>query len=160
MGISETPTLITMEAIEKGTPYMQTILFNILLGFVPSSVLEIFVPDTWTTHLGEWVNVVSGTTTTEWGYSWIAESYINYGEFGWIFTAVYGYFIAFAENYSLRKIKSGDYLLALCLISILCKQIFFARAQINLVMSFYKPCIYILYLWMLFGDKKRCKLKI
>ena len=160
MGISENPTLITIEAVEKGTPYMQTILFNTLLGFVPSSFLELLVPETWVTHLGQWVNDISGATTTEWGYSWIAESYINYGEFGWIFTALYGYFIAFAENYSLRKIKNGDFLLALCLISILCKQIFFARAQISLVMTFYKPCIYILYLWLLFGNKERCKLKI
>lgn len=160
MGISETPTLITMDAVDNGTPYMQSILFNILLGFFPSSLLEGLVPETWTTQLGQWATVISNTTTVEWGYSWIAESYINYGELGWIFTAVYGYFIAFAENYSLRKIKNGDYLLALCLIAILCKQIFFARAQINLVMSFYKPCIYILYLWLLFGDRVRNKLKI
>ena len=160
MGISENPTIITMQQISRGHDYIQSILYNIILGFIPDSLLKMIVPASWTTSLGQWVNESADFQQTEWGYSWIAESYINYGQFGWIFTMVYGYFIAFAENYSLRKIKAGDYLLALCLISILCKQIFFARAQLNLFMTFYKPCIYIMFLWLIFGDKKRTKLKI
>jgi hypothetical protein len=158
MGISETPTLTTINSIKQGDEHTQTILYNIILGIIPADLLNEFVPKEWTNvSLGAWATEQEKgiTFTSALGYSWIAEAYMNYGAWGWIFTMIYGYFIAFAENFSLRRIMQGRYLLAICLIAILCKQIFFARAQLNLVMSFYKPTIYILMFLFVFGIKQR-----
>jgi len=156
MGFSQTPTLTTISYIKQGGEYRQTILYNILLGIFPSVLLNELVPDEWSNvSLGGWATEqeMGPDATSGLGYSWIAEAYMNYGSWGWIFTLIYGYFIAYAENFSLKRIMQGRYLLAICLIAILCKQIFFARAQLNLVIPFYKGTMYLLIFRFIFFKK-------
>jgi hypothetical protein len=156
MGYSQTPTLTTISYIRQGGEHKQTILYNILLGIFPSVWLNELVPDEWShVSLGGWATEqeIGPDSTYGLGYSWIAEAYMNYGAWGWIFTLIYGYFIASAENYSLKRIMQGRYLIAICLIAILCRQIFFARAQLNLVVPFYKATMYILIFWFIFFKK-------
>lgn len=162
MGASEYPTMITIDEIKMGFPHSQTILYHLLLGFFPASVLNLVVPSNWTIQLGTWATEAVASDYNELGYSWIAESYMNYGSFGWLFIAIYGWFIVMAENYSLRRIKNGQYLLALCLIALLCRQIFFARGQISLCLPFYRNSIYLLIISLIFYHpiQKRRKIKL
>lgn len=158
MGFSQTATQTTIDHIKQGGEHKQTILYNILLGVIPSDWLNELVPKEWSNvSLGKWATEqeVGPNASYGLGYSWIAESYLNFGSWGWIFTLIYGYFIAFAENYSLKRIMKGDYLIAICLIAILCKQIFFVRAQLNLVIPFYKATIYLLIFRFLFLQKRK-----
>lgn len=160
MGASEYPTMITMDEVAKGFGHPQTFLYFILLGFVPSNVLDYFVPSSWSVQLGTWATQAADSYNTELGYSWIAESFMNFGAFGWIFTLFYGWFIAMAENYSIRRIRNGQVILAFCLLAYLCKQIFFARGQIYLSISFYRYSIYLIVLCLLFRLNKKGYSKI
>ena len=67
------------------------------------------------------------------------------------------WFIAMAENYSLRIINNWQKLLALCFLAFLCKQIFFARGQIYLSISFYRYSIILAIVYFLFGYKRKNK---
>lgn len=154
MGISQLSTLITIDNFDKA-PYSQTIFYFVLLSFIPSFILESVLPESWGLRLGSWVTNISNTTYVQWGSSWIAESYLNFGQFGWLFTFLYGYLIVYAENSSLRRILRGDYLLSICVLTCLCKQLFFARAEIHLLVDYFKPCIYILAIYYL--TKKESK---
>ena len=156
MGASEYPTIVTMSEVERGHDYPQTILYYLLLGFIPSGLLDALVPKSWTIQLGAWATEAVDSSY-EIGYSWIAESYFNYGSYAWLFTMLYGWFIAMAENYSLRIINNGQKLLALCLLAFLCKQIFFARGQIYLSISFYRYSIILAIVYFLFGYKRKNK---
>lgn len=152
MGISQVPTMITIEHFsEQG--YSQTILYFLCLSICPSFILNEITPESWQLRIGSWATDVSNTTFTQWGSSWIAEAYINYGEFGWIFMLIYGYIIAYAENVALRRITRGKYLIALCALICLCKQLFYARAEICLLTDYFKPCMYIGIIWLLFHKR-------
>ena len=153
MGASQLPIMISIENFPQ-YQYSQTIIYFLLLGFIPAVMIDPLTPENWHIHLGTWVNEVSNTTTNELGFSWLAESYLNYGEFGWIFPILYGYFIAYAENGSLKRIMQGEYVLSICLLSFLCRQIFFARGQIGLSIDFYRPIVYVLILWIIIKHTK------
>lgn len=154
MGISQVPTMITIEHFNEQS-YSQTILYFILLTICPSFLLNTIVPDSWQLRVGRWATDISNTTFTEWGSSWLAEGYINYGEFAWIFTIIYGYIIVWAENGSLIRIMKGKYLMSICILACLCKQVFFARAEIALLTDYLKPCIYIGIIWLIINLNKR-----
>lgn len=148
MGTSQVPTMITIEHIQQ-QGYSQTILYFLMLSIFPSAILTQILPVSWQLRIGAWTTDVSNTTFTQWGSSWLAEGYINYGEFAWIFTLVYGYLIVWAENNSIKRIMKGKYLLAICMLTCLCKQIFFARGEMYLLIDYFKPCIYIGIIWII-----------
>lgn len=153
MGISQVPTMITIEYFQQ-QGYSQTILYFLLLSIFPSSILTQILPESWQLRIGAWTTDISNTTFTQWGSSWLAEGYINYGEFAWLFTLIYGYLIAWGENGSLKRIMNGKYLLAVCILACLCKQIFYARAEMCLLIDYCKPCIYIGIIWLITNRKK------
>lgn len=154
MGTSQVPTMITIEHFpEQG--YSPTVLYFLIKLIIPADLLEGIVPDSWRLRIGKWTTDISNTTYTQWGSSWLAEGYINYGEFAWIFTLLYGYIIVWAENGALIRIMKGKYLLAICLLTCLCKQIFFARAEIALLTDYLKPCVYIAIIWLIINLYKR-----
>ncbi len=148
MGASQLPLMISIDNFQF-LEYSQTILYFLLLGFIPSAILDPLTPDNWHIQLGTWVNEVTNTTNNQLGFSWLAETYLNFGEFGWMFALLYGFFIAYAENGALNRIIQRKYLLSICLLSYLCRQIFFARAQIGLSIDFYRPIILIFIIWLI-----------
>lgn len=152
MGISQMPTMVIIEHFHD-EPYAQTILYATLLSVFPGFLLEEIVPSSWLIRVGSWATDESNQLFTQVGSSWLAESYLNFGEYGWLFTLFYGYLIAMAENVSLRRIMKGKYLLALCVLTCLCKQLFFVRAETILLVDYLKPCIYLGLLWLIFHKK-------
>ncbi len=150
MGGSARPVIETMHNPISGYP--QTILYNILLIFIPSNLLDFVTPEAWHTHLGTWINTLH-SENNEWGFSFLAETYLNFGELGCFFMILYGYILSFLENTSYKKIINGNYLFAACFLSILCRQIFFARGQFGLCIDFCRPSLYIFIIYLLFFPK-------
>lgn len=148
MGGSERPAVETMSTIKEGNN-MLTIPYAILQAFIPSSILNYIVPETWTVNLGSWINTLHNENNS-WGFSFIAEAYVNFGYSGWIFMIIYGYLISSWEIKSYRNIMKGDYLFAACFLTILCRQIFFARGQLQLGIDFFRPTFYIFLFWLFF----------
>lgn len=159
MGMSAHPLVATIETNEGGTPHYQTILVSLIRALVPiSSELEIVQSQN--VHLADWVTEYVGSFSRGLGYSCIAEVYMNYGWFGWIFMFVYGYFIAYAECTAYRNIVKGKYLYAVVLLSILCVQIVWARGQFSDYVGTWRDAIYILILGLLFKSYKKNKYAI
>ena len=133
MGMSARTVTFTMDAIDQGNvDYHQTILYTLITSLVPFTndlaiLEEQYLP------LATWVSHYAGSYTTGLGYSFIAEAYMNFGWWGWLFMLLYGWFIAYAEITAYRKILNGRYYWALCLLIILSRQVFYARAQIELI---------------------------
>lgn len=152
MGSSARPLLETMRT--STVDYPQTFLYNTLLIFFPSSILDVITPADWQIHLGTWINTLH-SDNNEWGFSFLAEAYLNFGRAGWVFMVFYGYLISLLENVSYRKILNDNYLFASCFLGILCRQIFFARAQFGLCIDFCRPAFYLFIIYILFFPHRK-----
>lgn len=156
MGGSMRPSIETMSSsVTLGNP--QTILYAFLEFFIPAGILDAIVPHSWTTHLGHWINTLHDDDN-EWGFSFIAEAFVNFGWWGWMFMILYGYLIAYLENESYKKIRRCNYFLAACFLAILARQIFYARAQMQLCIDFCRPAFYTYLFYIIFlSNPKKIK---
>lgn len=157
-GISEYPSLITIKELGRSMEYQQTILYYLVKGFIPSQILNIF--GFYKPEIGDpavWATQKSILTGSETGYSCIAEAYLNYGTYGWLFMVVYGIFISYAELLSIRKIKDGELVFPCIFVGILSKQIFFARGSFSLIGTSIRFSFYIWVAYIILTYRKRMR---
>lgn len=88
------------------------------------------------------------------GFSYIAEAYLNYGWFGWIFILLYGILIARLENMAYQDIMNGCFFKITFLLW-LAKQVFFARADLCLGENYIEYMIFTAVIYKLIGSKER-----
>lgn len=128
MGQSEWPAIITMDIIGSTDQYMHSI-YNTFLRVTGFDVL--FGLET-EESLGRWITNQMGTNYGL-GYSFVAEAYANFGWLGWIFTFIYGWLIVWLENSAYRMLSQKiNIYVALAILCLLLRQIFYARAQLDL----------------------------
>lgn len=128
MGGSARSAVYAIEAADKGIFNYQTIIVTIIRAVVP---LSSYIPDIKGNNvvLSEWVTDYAQNFSSGLGFSCIGELYVNFGKFGWIFMLLYGYFIAYAENESYKRIIQGDLLYPLVLLTFLCTMVPWARSE-------------------------------
>lgn len=152
MGITERTIPYTMIAVDNGTaPHYQTIFCSIVGAIVPFIHRIPFFEENWLLLSGwvtDYANSFSGL-----GYSIISESYMNYGWFGFLFMMLYGWFISYAELSCSKKMANGKYIIAAFLLFILCKQVFYARAEMHLILGYIRLSIYLLIVAFIFRRK-------
>ncbi len=129
MGSAQYPLTITMEALNSGIPHHQTLLYFIITAFSSSSICDMLGLGGEYLPLGEWASNYVGITSYGVGYSCIAEWFMNYGWFGFIFAFFYGYFITYAECKAYRDIYRGKFIYAIVLLAFLTHHIFYARSN-------------------------------
>lgn len=144
MGGSARCILQTMKEMKAGFASPEpTLLYAIAKGFVPIQLLSLVGLDTpENASLSAWITEAGGSQYG-WGYSIFAEMYYNFQEWGWIF----GFFFAFAyvklEQKSLKLVKEGRIFYACAIIYVLAYVIFMARADMALISSRLRYCVYI-----------------
>lgn len=144
MGLSERPALFTMNALENGSqPNYQTIAASVIQAVVPFSNTTSFVEEN-QIALTKWVTDYAGIEDFGLGYSFIAETFMNYGWFGWFFCIFWGYFISYAEITAYKRMSKGNYLYSIFLLVFLCIMVFWARGK-------FQSCINFLRYAMIFG---------
>ena len=144
MGYSERPAIITMEAVDGGYRRHQTILVQVIKVLVPFSG-NLSVIKSENMALGNWVTDYVESNSGL-GSSIIAEAYMNYGKFGWIFFILWGWIIAYGENEAYRRLMYGNSLYALWFLTLLSTGILLARSEILRLTGVGR---YGLYLWLM-----------
>lgn len=138
MGATAKTVLKTLRYLPQ-VGHQQTIAYSTLKSFLPNFILSaVGVRAPAIGSLSRWVSAVGmppGSTINGLGYSFIAEAYINYGRLGFLFTGVYGFLIVALELSAVRRARAGRVLFPAIVAYILSKQIFFARGQLELVVS-------------------------
>lgn len=155
MGLSERPAIATIEFIKNGGAHVQTILYTVLHGLIPTAPLQLIMPAGSDISLSAWVTEYENHEYSGLGYSFIAEAYMNYGIWGWIFTLLYGYLITGLEITSYKKINEGKYLFPAVVLTVLSKQIFFARANLLLIHTYYRYALYIWIGWLIYKSMNK-----
>lgn len=128
MGLSERPPILTIQAINNGQEHYQTIASTLLKAWVPFTSSTNFSQRNSVT-LGDWVSDYAGSYHSGLGSSIVAEAYMNFDWFGWIFFLVWGLFITYAENKAYRDLINGKYLYSLWLLTLICTLVVFARSE-------------------------------
>lgn len=163
MGMSARTATLTMQAIDNGSmDYHQTILYVLITNLIPLTNDLPVLQDQYI-QLSSWVSEYAGSYHSGLGYSFVAEAYMNFGWFGWIYLLIYGWFIAFAESLAYKRINKGRFYLALVLLLILCKQLFYARAQLELIGGTLRLLEYFTIIYLIFNsnsyDKRKYRIK-
>lgn len=127
MGNSERPAVVAIEAVEGGLGHKQTILYTFVCGLIPLTSNISYFQDQYI-YLGDYLTEMVGSFSGL-GSSYIGESYLNFGWYGWLFMLFYGYVVAWGENVANKKILGGNYLFALLLFAILSRQVAFGRSE-------------------------------
>lgn len=130
MGGSINTLIYTMNAIREGFNHHLTELYFFITAFSSSKLCYILGIGGEYLPLGEWVGEYAGIRGYGLGYSCLAEWYMNYGWFGFIFSAFYAYLITMFECISYKKILRGEYLIPIVLLTFLCTNIFYARSSL------------------------------
>lgn len=128
MGGSARPAVYAIEAADRGTMNYLTIPTTIVRAVVPMSSYLSSIKEN-NVGLSDFVTDYANNIGSGLGFSCIGEIYVNFGFLGWIFMLFYGYFIAYAENTSYRKIIQGDLLYPLVLLTFLCTMVPWARSE-------------------------------
>lgn len=147
MGGSALPSVLSIEACDNGIlPHHQTNIFFLFACFLPAGLVEIItgLPNI---QLARVITDYAGSTWSGLGYSCVAESYVNYGWFGWIWFILYGYVIVFLECTAYKFLIHRKYFIASLFIYILSSALFYARAPIYYVQGSVRVCFY---LWIAF----------
>lgn len=154
MGGSAKTVVYSMQAIENNNiPHCQTNLYFLLAVPLPASVVEsLGLPNI---QLAEWVTEYAGSYWSGLGYSCIAESFVNYGRWGWLWFILYGFFIAYSECYIHRKWAKGEIFVPCLLAIYLAVQVFYARAEIYQSQGTARFCFYLYILYALFLRKRQ-----
>lgn len=156
MGMSANTTVMAMDEVNHGFPLHQTILAAVLNSFIPF-ISDLPAIQEEAIQLSQWVTDLAKSYNSGFGFSCIAEAYVNYGGVGWLFFIVYGFFIAYAENTAYRRIMRGRFPYALFLLAFLAQQIFFARGEIGTSTGTVRLCVYaaiIICIWQIARGKK------
>ncbi len=147
MGGSALPTVLSMEACDSGVlPHYQSNVFFLLACFIPADLVE-FITGIPNVQLARIITDYAGSTWSGLGYSCVAEVYVNYGWFGWLWFIFYGYLIVLLECSAYKFILQRKYFIASLFIYILSSSLFYARAPIYYVQGAARGCFY---LWILF----------
>jgi oligosaccharide repeat unit polymerase len=144
MGVSARTIIVTMMKIDGGFQHQSTIFYDLAKAFIPTSILSNFgvnVPEVG--QLSTWVTSLS-SSSSGWGYSFIAEAYFNFGMLGFIFTGIYGFIISFLEFSAIKNIHEGKILLPTVIVYLLSHQLFYARAHFGLITGPIRLVIYLL----------------
>ena len=89
------------------------------------------------------------------GGSYIAESFANFGWYGCIYTLFYGWMIAFLEGYAYQNLNSSQKrLLSIAILALLLRQVFYARAQLDLC-AFDLRMLFLIWLVTIVFNKNR-----
>ena len=158
MGGSARCLLQTMLEIDSGrVRHEPTIMYALGKGFVNIKVLSALgFTEPVNFSLSAWITEVGGSQSG-WGYSIFAEAYYDFGYLGWIFLAVWGYFYVKLEQFVLKQIHKGNVLFACSLVYVLSYAIFLSRADMCLISSRIRYCLYlfiIVYLLKSFGKTR------
>lgn len=156
MGGSAKTVVYSMQAIERNDiPHYQTNLYFLLAIPLPASVVKsLGLSDV---QLAGWVTDYAGSYWSGLGYSCIAESFVNYGWFGWLWFILYGFFITYAECYIHRRWAKRDMFVPGLLAIYLAVQIFYARAEIYHSQGTARFCFYIYLIYKLFVSSRSYK---
>lgn len=128
MGGSARSAVYAIDAADHGVLNYRTIPTTLIRAVIPmSSRLSEMKQNN--VGLSDWITDYADNSSSGLGFSCIGELYVNFGKFGWIFMLLYGYFIAYAENESYRRILKGDLLYPLFLLTFLCTMIPWARSE-------------------------------
>lgn len=150
MGGSALPSVLSMEACDSGVlPHYQTNLFFALACFLPADMVE-FLTGMQNVQLARVITDYAGSSRSGLGYSCVAESYVNYGCYGWIWFILYGYVIVALECAAYRLIQQSSYFTASLYIYILSSALFYARAPIYYVQGAVRTCFYLYIVYTLF----------
>ena len=149
MGMSAQTVILTILANDRGVQHQQTILYNLAESFFPHGILDalgIFKPSVG--KLSAWVTSISGGYGSGLGYSYIAEAYFDFGMYGFLFTGIYGFAVALLELISIKMVHKGKLFFPSLIVYILANQIFFARAQFDLVTGRIRIVVYLLIIYV------------
>lgn len=155
-GPAET-TGLTMELVDNGLPHYQSILYSIIT-VIPKRVFKLpsrlFEVQGWEamSSPGSFMSKKAGLPG--FGFSFIAEAYLNYGWFGWIFVLLYGFIIAGAENMAYRDIMNNSFFKITFLLW-LAKQVFYARADLCLGENYIEYMIFTAIIYKLLKPKEK-----
>lgn len=163
IGSSSQTIAITMNSINNGLEHAQSILY-FLITVIPERVFkvphEIMIkilpfggeacesPGAFISHH------VGGAGL---GFSFLSESFLNFGWFGCVFVFIYGFLIAFLEDKAYRAIMRGYYF-PITFLLILCKQIFYARGDLWLCNSYIAYMVYTYFIYIILSKRQRLKL--
>lgn len=128
MGGSARPAVYAIEAADHGTMNFKTIPTTLVRSTIPLSSRISVVQDN-NVGLSDRITDYANNLSSGLGFSSIGELYVNFGNLGWMFMLLYGYFIAYAENESYRRLLRGDMLYPLFLLTFLCTMVPWARSE-------------------------------
>ncbi|MBR6655390.1 MAG: O-antigen polysaccharide polymerase Wzy [Alistipes sp.] len=154
MGASAKTVVLTMEAVDAGFPHHQTILYSTLNAIIPGFNYTGVLANEYL-QLSGWVTDYANSLFSGLGYSIIAEAYMNYGRYGWIFMIIYGFILAYAEIFAYKKYRTGEYLIPVILLLLLSKNVFSVRGELALLIGHVRMSIYILIITLLYKTIKR-----
>lgn len=153
-------TALTIEETEKGMPHFQTIIY-FLVTVVPTRVLKIpeylfasIGPTNWNISPGTFMSDRMGRSGM--GFSFLAESFMNYGWFGCVYIFLYGLLIAFLENSAYKKIMEGNFF-RITFLLLLARLVFYARADLWLCNNYVEYMIFTAILYVIFDRKKKAQ---
>lgn len=158
MGGSARCTLTTMQYIDSNLVESEpTILFAFLKGFIPIPIIELFgLSKPVNLSLSTWVTAVGGSQSG-WGYTFFAEAYYDFGSLGFLYTFIWGFVFVVFEQYALKKIKNHKIISGCSIIYVLAYGIFIARADMNLLATRTRYCVYILIIEFLYTHLSKRK---
>ena len=154
MGASASTILRTMRCIDN-VGHQQTILYDVFESVIPHFILNVFFQEPLLNAegLAHWVTFNTGSLlagTSSMGYSCLAEAFLNYGMFGCIFMFIHGYLIVWLEKKAEYMVDCGYILFPALAVTYISKQIFFARAQLDLMVDPVRYMILIvLFCWIM-----------
>lgn len=155
MGISTNCGLVTLRAMRAGSPHYQTLLYYFTRALIPSSILgRLGFMEPACGRLSDWATDMGGFTYSI-GFSCLAESFVNFGMQGWIFMLGYGGLISWLESKCIYKLNQRKYLYASVVLTLLAKQVFFARAQFDLISTYLRFSFIVLIVWLFISDRIR-----
>lgn len=128
MGGSARSAVYAIDAADHGLLNYKTIPTTLVRAMIPMSSRLSSVKEN-NVGLSDWITNYANNLSSGLGFSCIGELYVNFGMFGWIFMLFYGYFIAYAENESCKRILLGDLLYPLFLLTFLCIMVPWARGE-------------------------------
>lgn len=147
IGASSITNALTIEIV-KSNGCVQSILY-FLLTVLPSRTFKIssdFIDELLPfsnleacSSPGTYISDMAGGQGL--GFSFIAETYLNYRWMGFLFVFIYGYLIAYLENHSYKAIIRNNYF-PIAFLLLLTRQIFFARADLWLSNNYVEYLVY------------------
>lgn len=157
IGVSANTIANTMDLCDKGMPHYQSILYTITT-VIPRKVLKIPITDIFNVDgaLSSPGAYTSGMLRTPGaGYSFIAEAFLNFGWFGWVYMIFYGFLIARFESLAYQDFIKNQMFFKIVFLLFLSKQIFYARGELCLAEDYIEYMIFMAILYKLFTPQSK-----